>query len=163
MSALEAAINWQVVRQEKLIRKEARREFCSSQGGLLEDLPDYPSSQSGVLLVFDQQNKILAAWCGVYIREDSRQRLQRGFPLALRTPCGTPALFQRPGYVMVVSAKRLSEFERDLGRRCAQVPRSYLESLSQSEHNRPWLRLSQEEKLVTLDHVIGLFRIRRTA
>lgn len=154
-----AADAWSRNQENKRNQREANWNRRHWKSELQEDRATYADERSGVILVFDEQ-KIVAAWINVFVREIIRgEQENMGSALVTRTPAGIPVLCQRPGRVMFTSGARLRNFEEQMNRRCVQVPRSYLESLSQSEYNRPWLRLRQEEKLVTLDHVVGLYQI----
>ena len=157
MSTLSAAVSWEQDRQAKRNLREAQRSWQLLEIDAQEDGANYEDQRSGVFLVFDQQ-KIVAIWVGVYVRESERHEQEdRGLALAHRTPQGVPVLFQQRGRTMFITGARLRKFENEMQRKCVSVPRSFLESLAETSYSRFWLQLKDKEKLATLDCIADLY------
>jgi hypothetical protein len=73
-----------------------------------------------------------------------------------RTPRGIPAMLSK--HPRIFSHRKLRAFQDEHQVICRPVPRTWLESLAESEHGRAWLQLSDNEKLALLDCIVGLYR-----
>lgn len=159
MSTLSAAVSWEQDRRAKRDLREAQRSWQLLEIDAQKDNANYEDQRSGIFLVFDQQ-KIVAIWVGVYIRENERHEQEdRGLALVHRTPQGVPVLFQQKGRVMFITGARLRKFENEMQRRCVPVPCNFIDCLSESE-GAPWSKLSVERRLGLLDCVVSLYRMR---
>jgi hypothetical protein len=130
-----------------------------------------PDDRSGVFIVQNVQQKIVALWAGVYqarsraeqlkeIPTDCRGLLEKGSRGRVhleRTPDGIPVVLSKRGS-HILTRKQLREFQDEHQCFCYPVPRSLLESLAESEHNQPWLQLATKQRLALLDCVVGFHR-----
>ena len=141
-----------------------------------------PDDRSGVFIVQNAQHNVIALWAGVYqarSREDQLNELRDRFPNAdkkncrallerdsrcrvhvERTPRGVPVVLSKRG-ARILTRKKLREFQMEHQCSCFPVPRSFLESLAESEHNQPWTSLVEKQKLALLDCVVDFHRWRR--
>jgi hypothetical protein len=134
--------------------------------------------RSGVLMVQDAQQNIVALLCGVYqarSREDQLNEIRDRFPnadekncrallekdsrckvqLAL-TPGGVPVVLSKRG-ARILTHKKLREFQVEHQCSCYPIPRTFLESLAETEHRQPWIQLTTKQKLQLLDVVAILY------
>jgi hypothetical protein len=135
-------------------------------------------NRSGVFIVQNVQQKMVALWAGVYLarsREDQLNEIRDRFPNADKKNCR--ALLERdsrckvhlaltPGGVPVVLSKRgarilthrkLREFQMEHQCSCYPIPRTFLESLAETEYGQPWTQLATRQKLGLLDVVASLY------
>lgn len=71
------------------------------------------------------------------------------------TPRGIPAMLSK--HPRIFSRIKLRAFQDEHQVICLPVPRTWLESLAESEHGRTWLQLAEKEKLALLDCFVGLY------
>jgi hypothetical protein len=138
-------------------------------------------NRSGVFIVQDVQQKVVALWAGVYqarSRADQLKEIRESFPDAdeknsrdlferdsrcrvhvEHTPGGVPVVLSKRGS-RILTRKKLREFQNEHQCFCYPVPRYLLESLAESEHSLPWLQLVMKQQLALLDCVAGLYRRR---
>jgi hypothetical protein len=138
-----------------------------------------PDDRSGVFIVQNVQQKIVALWAGVYqarSRHEQLEEIRERFPNAdekncrallekdsrcrvhlERTPQGVPVVLSKRG-ARILSYKKLRAFQDEHQVKAFAIPRSFLESLAESEHNQPWTRLAVKQKLPLLDAVVCLYR-----
>ena len=137
-----------------------------------------PDDRSGVFIVQNVQQKIVALWAGVYqarSRHDQLEEIRERFPNADEkncrallerdsrckvhlelTPGGVPVVLSNRG-ARILTHKKLWEFQTEHQCSCYPIPRSFLESLSESEHNARWMQLTTKQKLHLLDVVANLY------
>jgi hypothetical protein len=139
-------------------------------------------NRSGVLMVQDAQQNIVALLCGVYqarSHEEQRSEIQDRYPnidkagcRALfekdsrcrvhleRTPAGVPVVLSKRG-ARILTHKKLRDFETE--HQCSRypIPRTFLESLAETEHRQPWIQLTTKQKLHLLDVVAILYSFPR--
>jgi hypothetical protein len=138
-------------------------------------------SRSGVFIVTRNDQKVVALWAGVYqarSREDQLNEIRDRFPNAdqkncrallerdsrcevhlERTPRGVPVVLSKRGS-RILTRKKLRSFMLEYQCDCYSVPRSFLESLAESEYGLLWTQLHTKQKLYLLDSVAGLYRRR---
>lgn len=137
-----------------------------------------PDDRSGVFIVQNAQRSVIALWAGVYqarSREDQLNELRDRFPNAdekncrahlerdsrchvhlERTPRGVPVVLSKRG-ARILTNKKLREFQAEHQCSCYPVPRTFLESLSESEYGQAWTQLATKQKLGLLDVVASLY------
>jgi hypothetical protein len=138
-----------------------------------------PDDRSGVFIVQDSRRHLIALWAGVYqarSRADQLNELRDRIPnadekncrallerdsrckvhLAL-TPRGVPVVLSKRG-ARILTRKKLREFQMEYQCSCYPIPRSFLESLSESEYGQAWTQLTTDKKLPLLDAIASLYR-----
>jgi hypothetical protein len=134
--------------------------------------------RSGVFIIQNSQQHVIALWAGVYqarSREDQLNEIRDRFPNADKkncrallerdsrckvhlelTPRGVPVVLSKRG-ARILTHKKLREFQTEHQCSCFPVPRSFVESLAESEHGQSWIQLTTKQKLHLLDVVAILY------
>jgi hypothetical protein len=137
--------------------------------------------RSGVFIVQNSQRNVIALWAGVYqarSRHEQLEEIRERFPNAdekhcrallerdsrcrvhvEHTPRGVPVVLSKRG-ARILTRKKLRSFMMEYQCDCYSVPRSFLESLAESEYGLFWTQLHMKQKLALLDCVAGLCRWR---
>lgn len=131
--------------------------------------------RSGVFVVSKAQGQVVALLCGFFLARSRQEQLaeledsnlwgepadkivERSSRCRVRlhhTPRGIPTMLSRNPRVF--PHKKLRAFQDERQVVCDSVPRSWLESLAESEHGLPWLRLSLTQRLGLLDALVDLY------
>jgi hypothetical protein len=135
--------------------------------------------RSGVFVVSKIQGQIVALLCGFFSARPREEQIAEfqdsdfgGEPVEKllerssscrvrlqRTPRGIPTMLSKNPRIF--SHRKWRAFQDEHQVICRPVPRSWLESLAESEHGgRSWLQLVEKEKLALLDSIVGLYGIR---
>lgn len=116
----------------------------------------------GFFLARPREEQIAEFQDSTFGGEPVKKILERSSSCRVRlhhTPSEIPVMMSR--HPRVFAHRKLCAFQDENQVVCHPVPRSFLESLAESDYRRPWLRLREKEKLATLDYVAGLYQIRR--
>jgi hypothetical protein len=135
-------------------------------------------NRSGVFIIRNSQQHLITLWAGVYQARTNAEQLAEirdRFPNADEkncrelfekdsrcrvhlelTPRGLPVVLSKRG-ARILTNKKLREFQDEHQCKAFAVPRSFLESLSETEYNQTWTQLTTKQKLHLLDVIASLY------
>lgn len=118
-------------------------------------------NRSGVFLIRDQAQRIVAVWSSVWMIDRQLQSDQGPTKYRVqvqRTRSGVPVVCPKiHGHGNYLNFTMLRRFEAETGLACQSVERALLETMAESEHGKQWVGLTIKQRLKLLDAVVCLY------